>query len=75
MSLSQVGYRIARPVRFPDGKWVVDGWLATEMIEGIPGFSGREQEALDACDSMHCDIKRIYGSATRPDWLRDDDSM
>jgi uncharacterized protein (TIGR02569 family) len=73
-SLSPVGYRIARPVRFPDGRWVLDGWMATERLEGAPGYAGREPEALAACKAIHSDLRGAYRSAIRPDWLSQDDS-
>ena len=65
-SLNPVGYRITRPMRFPSGQWDVDGWIATEKLGGFPGFSGREREALGACDAIHCDIKKVNGLRTRP---------
>ena len=49
--------------------------LRGDRIKLVSRRTRREQEAMDACDSIHCDIKRIYGSATRPEWLRDDNSI
>jgi uncharacterized protein (TIGR02569 family) len=68
-SLDPVGYRIARPVQFPDGRWVVDGWMVTEVVEGAPGYTGREAEALQACDAIHRELRNAYDSRRRPGWL------
>ncbi|HDD56061.1 MAG TPA: hypothetical protein ENG59_07465 [Chloroflexi bacterium] len=69
------GYRIAMPVQAQDGQWVVDGWLATQFIEGTPGYAGNEEEALTACRYFHRDLNQVYSSHECPDWLTSEDSI
>lgn len=63
------GYRIAKPVQALDGRWVVDGWLATYLVEGASGYAGSEKEALSACLRFHQDLSDVYKSTDRPNWL------
>lgn len=63
------GYRVARPVQSFDGRWVVDGWIATCKVEGTSGFAGRESESLLACRRIHQDLFNVYKSTECPSWL------
>lgn len=63
------GYRVARPVQSLDRRWVVDGWMATRIVEGTSGYAGREVEALSACRRFHQDIFDVYRSTDCPGWL------
>jgi uncharacterized protein (TIGR02569 family) len=67
--LRPVGYRLAKPKQALDGRWVVDGWMATHLVEGTPGYKGREAEALSACRCFHQDLADVYGLSDCPDWL------
>jgi uncharacterized protein (TIGR02569 family) len=67
--LPQIGYRVAKPVQALNNRWVVDGWMATHFVEGKPGFSGREEEAIAACRRFHQELSQVYGSSICPKWL------
>jgi hypothetical protein len=73
-SLQSVDYRVAHPIRYPNGEWVLDGWMVTELLEGEPGYAGREAEALSACDAIHRDLSRAYVAPGTPEWLEANDS-
>ncbi|MFF0311738.1 TIGR02569 family protein [Streptosporangium sp. NPDC004379] len=62
-------FRVARPVRALDGAWVVDGWEASRLIEGVPDV-GRQDDVLRAGIAFHTAI----ASLPRPGFLdfRDD---
>jgi uncharacterized protein (TIGR02569 family) len=47
------GFRLARPLRALDGRWVVDGWSASGFVEGEPGAAGRWRELLAAARALH----------------------
>jgi len=67
--LRPVGYRVAKPIRAFDGRWEVDGWMATRLVEGTAGIKGREVEALSACRCFHQELSMVYNSTKCPDWL------
>lgn len=45
-------YRVARPIRAADGRWIVDGWSAWTKLKGHPS-SARWRELLDAAEGFH----------------------
>jgi len=67
--LRPVGYRVVEPIQALDNRWVIDGWMATRLIEGVSGYAGRETEALSACRCFHQDLSKVYTSTDCPDWL------
>jgi uncharacterized protein (TIGR02569 family) len=50
--LESDAFRIARPRRSLEGKWVVDGWCATDYLPGSHE-SGRWAEIIRAGDAFH----------------------
>ena len=68
-TLREDGFRIAPPVSARDGRWVVDGWVASRLIAGTAGLVGREAEAVDACRALHAALRDAYPHADPPDWL------
>jgi uncharacterized protein (TIGR02569 family) len=46
------GFRLGRPVRAIDGRWVVDGWAATRFVAGAWTPAGRWGEVVGACRSF-----------------------
>jgi len=65
-ALAQVGedgFRLARPVRALDGRWVVDGWTACHWVEGANDVDGRWAELLAAGRAFH----RAMAHVPRPD--------
>ena len=67
--LRPIGYRIVKPIRALDGRWEVEGWMATHLVEGWSGFQSRELEALSACRCFHQELSIVYNSTKRPEWL------
>ena len=59
------GFRLARPLRALDGRWVVDGWSASRFVEGAPGAAGRWEELLAAARAFHAALS----SAPQPTFL------
>ena len=62
-SLPEDGFRIAPPVQSVDGRWVVDGWSATEKIAGRN--ERRWEDILAAGDAFHA----ATASLERPEML------
>ena len=61
----QDGFRVARPARAGDGRWVVEGWTAARWVAGEPGPVGHWQEVLAAGRAFH----RAVRDAPRPELL------
>lgn len=61
------GFRIARPVRAATGKFVVDGWCATQWIEGTTAIDGRWSEAMSACVAFHLALRHVPRSPVLAD--------
>jgi uncharacterized protein (TIGR02569 family) len=57
-ALRPVGYRVARPVRAADGRWIFDGWAATERVAGNPA-PARRHEVLAAGRVFHRAIAHL----------------
>jgi uncharacterized protein (TIGR02569 family) len=51
--LDEDGFRIARPVRARDGRWVVAGWCASRLVAGETGPAGRWPLLLAAARAFH----------------------
>ncbi len=64
-SLAPDGYRLARPLRSRDGRWLVDGWSATELVAGETGPAGHWPELLEAGRAFHAAL----AGAPRPAFL------
>jgi uncharacterized protein (TIGR02569 family) len=52
-SIEPSGYRLPRPLHADDGRWVVDGWTATEFVAGEPGPQGHWDELFAAARAFH----------------------
>ncbi len=52
-ALPERGFRLGRPVRATDGRWVVDGWAAYRYVEGENTPEGRWREVLEAGLALH----------------------
>jgi uncharacterized protein (TIGR02569 family) len=63
--LAPDGFRLARPLRSRDGRWLVDGWSATELVAGETGPAGRWPELLKAGRAFHAAL----AGAPRPAFL------
>jgi uncharacterized protein (TIGR02569 family) len=50
--IEERGFRLGRPVRATDGRWVVDGWAATRFVAGAWTPAGRWGEVVAACRSF-----------------------
>jgi uncharacterized protein (TIGR02569 family) len=57
--LDEAGFRIARPVRARDGRWVVDGWSASRLVAGETGPAGRWPLLLAAARAFHTALRPI----------------
>jgi uncharacterized protein (TIGR02569 family) len=51
------GFRVPRPVRARDGRWVVHGWSAAEFVDGETGPAGRWAEVLAAGRAFHAALR------------------
>jgi uncharacterized protein (TIGR02569 family) len=70
-AIEEGGFRVARPVRASNGRWVVDGWAAHEQVAGDHRIRGGPwPEAIAACRSFH----RALAGVARPSFVdhRDD---
>jgi uncharacterized protein (TIGR02569 family) len=63
--LDETGFRLARPVRARDGRWVVDGWSASRLVAGETGPAGRWPLLLAAARAFHTALR----PAARPAFL------
>jgi uncharacterized protein (TIGR02569 family) len=59
------GFRVPRPLRTPDGRYVVDGWCGAEYLPAEPGPAGRWAELLAAGRAFHAALRDL----PRPDFL------
>ena len=64
-SVEESGFRLARPVKASDGRWVVDGWSASRFVDGEVGPGGRWAELLSAARALHAALR----SAAQPTFL------
>ena len=58
-ALEPRGYRLARPLRASDGRWVIGGWTACEYLDAQSGPAGRWEELLDAGRAFHVAIAHV----------------
>ena len=58
-SVTERGFRIARPIRANTGSFVVDGWCAMRWIDGTTAVEGRWHEAIEACQAFHEAVSRV----------------
>jgi uncharacterized protein (TIGR02569 family) len=66
-ALEGPGFRVPKPVRAGDGRWVADGWAASRFIEGQHGGpnGGHWAETIAACEAFHAALR----DAARPAFL------
>lgn len=64
-AIPEAGFRVSRPVRADDGRWVVDHWTASMHIEGEHVLDGRWPEVLRAGERFHEALEAI----PRPEFL------
>jgi uncharacterized protein (TIGR02569 family) len=57
--VESVGFRLARPLRALDGRWVVDGWSASRFVAGESGAAGRWGELLAAARAFHAALANV----------------
>jgi uncharacterized protein (TIGR02569 family) len=69
-SVVEDGFRVARPVAASDGRWVVDGWIASRFVDGVEAVDGRWDRLIKAARAFHAALADL----PRPDHLdrRDD---
>jgi uncharacterized protein (TIGR02569 family) len=53
------GFRLPRLLRARDGRWVVDGWAASEHLDGSTGPAGRWEQLLTAGRAFHAALAGI----------------
>lgn len=63
--IRESGFRVARPVRAGDGRFVVDGWVAARRVDGVEGPGGRWAELLAAGRAFHAALRGV----SRPAFL------
>jgi len=61
--IKAASFRIARPVRARDGRWVVDGWSASRRVEGVPATR------LDVVLHAGRAFSAALAAVPRPDFL------
>jgi uncharacterized protein (TIGR02569 family) len=65
LTVEQHGFRLPRPLRAGDGRWVVDGWAASEYVGGETGPAGRWAQLFSASRAFHQALAR----APKPSFL------
>jgi uncharacterized protein (TIGR02569 family) len=68
-AIAPAGVVIPRPIRAHDGAWVVDGWFATEFIDGAHHQPRRWGDIITAGQAFHAALADV----ARPDWMNDAD--
>ena len=63
--VAEDGFRLARPLRTHDGRWVVDGWSASRFVDGETGPADRWAQVLAAARAFHAALR----SAPQPTFL------
>ncbi len=59
-TVERPGFRMPRPIKSLDGRWVVDGWTAFERLEGQHRLRGGPWgEAVDLCGRFHCALAHL----------------
>jgi uncharacterized protein (TIGR02569 family) len=58
-AVGEHGFRLARPVRACSGQFVVEGWCATQWVEGTTAIEGRWQEAIEALQAFHRALRDV----------------
>jgi uncharacterized protein (TIGR02569 family) len=59
-TVEQDGFRMPRPVKSRDGRWVVDGWTAVERLEGEHRlWGGPWGEAVEVCGRFHSALAHL----------------
>lgn len=54
--VATVGFRLPAPVATRDGRWTVDGWAASELVEGVAEPAGRWPEVVAAGRAFHAAV-------------------
>ena len=76
LTVEQHGFRLPRPLRAGDGRWVVDGWAASEYVTGEPGPAGRWAQLFSASRAFHQALARVpkpsFLAARTHRWARAD---
>ncbi|MFI6359547.1 phosphotransferase [Streptomyces sp. NPDC050743] len=57
--VGQAGFRVPRPLRATDGRCVVDGWAAAELVAGETGLQGRWASALTTSRAFHTALQEV----------------
>src|SRR5688500_2342897 len=57
--IEEDGFRVARPVRAADGRYVVDGWCAYGWQAGSPRLRGCWKEAIAAIRAFHRALRDV----------------
>ncbi len=57
--LPERGFRVPRPLRSADGRWVVDGWVAWTRVEGRHDFEGKWSEVIAVGERFHAQLQGI----------------
>jgi uncharacterized protein (TIGR02569 family) len=67
-TVAQESFRMPRPIKSRDGRWVVDGWTAFERVEGEHRlWGGPWAEAVDVCGRFHSALAHL----PRPAFLQE----
>ncbi|MFI7130918.1 TIGR02569 family protein [Nonomuraea sp. NPDC050153] len=53
------GFRVPRPLRSRDGAYVVEGWTASEFLEGQEGPAGRWGPLIAAGRAFHQELRHV----------------
>ncbi len=51
--LPEAGFRVPRPIRSVDGQWVVDGWTASQRVDGEHALVDRWVDVLEVGGRFH----------------------
>jgi hypothetical protein len=55
------GFRVSRPLRAADGRWIVAGWSAWTFVAGRPATRRDAREVAEAVDALYAALAHIPG--------------
>lgn len=70
-AMHETGFRVIKPVRADDGRWLVDHWTAWHWLDGEHARS-HWRDVVAAADLFHAELPKAAvraGHVERPDWL------
>lgn len=62
--MTSAAFRVPRPLASTDGRWVADGWIATEHVDGLQPFIDQPERTVDVgCELAELLVDRVSDAA------------